>query len=275
MADIYKIHIVSDSIGETAEMVARATAEQFRGIRYEIVKYPYVNNEEQIMDVVEEAKKGDSIVVFTTVIDSLREKLTTECRKANIPYVDIMGPLLKSFEHHLGIKPANEPGIIHKLDERYFKKVEAVEFAVKYDDGKDPRGILKADVVLIGVSRTSKTPLSMYLAHKNLKVANVPLVPEVPLPDELFRISPEKIMGLTNDPMRLNEIRQERLKALGLSDNATYANVNRILEELEYAESVMRRLKCPVINVANKAVEETANLIIELIKKYATIREEE
>lgn len=267
MSGLLHIYVVSDSIGETAEMVARASAEQFRGMTYEIKKYPYVTNEEQILDIVEEARKNHSIIVFTTVIDNLRDKLIIECRKYNIPFSDIMHPIMLTFEQALGVVPANEPGIIHKLDERYFKKVEAVEFAVKYDDGKDPRGILKADVVLVGVSRTSKTPLSMYLAHKNLKVANVPLVPEVPIPDELFTISSRKIIGLTNDPMRLNEIRQERLKAMGLNDNAVYANVNRILEELEYAESIMKRLKCPVINVANKAVEETANLILEILKK--------
>ncbi len=122
------------------------------------------------------------------------------------------------------------------LTKNTLKKVEAIEFAVKYDDGKDPRGIKKADIVLIGVSRTSKTPLSMYLAHKNVKVANVPLVPEVPIPDELYQIPTNRIIGLTTDPIKLNEIRQERLKALGLSNTATYANVDRILEELEYAD---------------------------------------
>lgn len=259
--------MVSDSIGETAEMVARAAAEQFKDINYEIKKYPFVSNEEQIKELIDDASESKSIIVFTTVLENLREAIKIECKKHNLPYIDVMSPLIKSFETFLDAKPANEPGIIHRLDEKYFKKVEAVEFAVKYDDGKDPRGVLKADIVLIGVSRTSKTPLSMYLANKNIKVANIPLVPEVPIPDELFQISPKKIVGLTTNPIKLNEIRQERLKALGLSDKATYANVERILEELEFADGLMKRLKCPVINVSNKAVEETANLILEIIKK--------
>ncbi|MGB3366749.1 MAG: pyruvate, water dikinase regulatory protein [Acidaminobacteraceae bacterium] len=263
----FKVYVVSDSIGETAEMVARATAEQFRDINYEIKKFPFINNEEQIKELIDEAAESSSIIVFTTVLQNLREMIISECKRNRLPYIDVMEPLLTKFEEFLGTKPANEPGIIHRLDEKYFKRVEAVEFAVKYDDGKDPRGVLKADIVLIGVSRTSKTPLSMYLANKNIKVANIPLVPEVPVPDELFTISSKKIVGLTTNPIKLNEIRQERLKALGLSDMASYANVERILDELEYSDKLMKRLKCPVINVSNKAVEETANLILEIIKK--------
>lgn len=263
----FKVYVVSDSIGETAEMVARATAEQFRDINYEIKKYPFINNEEQIKELIDDAAESSSIIVFTTVLQNLREMIISECKRNKLPYIDVMDPLLNKFEEFLGTKPANEPGIIHRLDEKYFKRVEAVEFAVKYDDGKDPRGVLKADIVLIGVSRTSKTPLSMYLANKNIKVANIPLVPEVPIPEELFTISTKKIVGLTTNPIKLNEIRQERLKALGLSDMASYANVERILEELEYSDKLMKRLKCPVINVSNKAVEETANLILEIIKK--------
>jgi regulator of PEP synthase PpsR (kinase-PPPase family) len=169
-------------------------------------------------------------------------------------------------------EPKNEPGLIRKLDEKYFKKVEAIEFAVKYDDGKDPRGLKKADIVLIGISRTSKTPLSMYLAHKNIKVANVPLVPEVPVPDEIFEVPPKKIIGLTTNPIKLNEIRQERLKALGLSNEANYASMERILEELDYAEGLMKRLGCPVIDVSTKAVEESANIIMDIMKQNQCFR---
>jgi regulator of PEP synthase PpsR (kinase-PPPase family) len=160
-----------------------------------------------------------------------------------------------------------EAGLIYRLDEQYFKRVDAVEFAVKYDDGKDPRGILKADVVVIGVSRTSKTPLSMYLAHKNYKVANVPLVPEIPPPQELFVISPKKIIGLTADPDKLNQIRRERLKTLGLNDSANYASMERILQELEYADALFKRLGCTVIDVSKKAVEETASIVMQVLKE--------
>ncbi|WP_338537375.1 pyruvate, water dikinase regulatory protein [Helicovermis profundi] len=265
--ETYKVYVVSDSVGETADMLAKAAFEQFKGKKFEVKKYPYITNEEEIIDLVENASHGNSIIVFTTVLENLREKITVECEIKGIPYIDVMKEPIKAFEKFLSTKPENEPGIIHRLDAKYFKRVEAIEFAVKYDDGKDPRGVLKADIVLLGISRTSKTPLSMYLANKNVKVANIPLVPEVPIPDEVFEVSNKKIIGLTTDPMKLNEIRQERLKALGLSDTAIYANVDRILEEIDYAEKVMKKISCPVINVSNKAIEETANLILEIIKE--------
>lgn len=183
--------------------------------------------------------------------------------------VDIIGPVLKSIQKTSGLLPKNQPGLIHALDHEYFKRVEAVEFAVKYDDGKNPWGLLKADVVIVGISRTSKTPLSMYLAHKQLKVANVPLVPEILPPEELFKVPPHKIVGLLIDPFKLNEIRTERLKTMGLSDNASYADVKRIGEELEYAKGIMRRLHCTIINVSNRAIEETAGMILEYARKNA------
>ena len=181
--------------------------------------------------------------------------------------VDIMGPMMEAFGHMYNAKPGMEPGLVRKLDEEYFRKIEAIEFAVKYDDGKDPRGILKADVVLIGVSRTSKTPLSMYLAHQRIKAANIPLVPEVEPSEELFNISKKKIVGLKINPEKLFGIREERLKSLGLATHANYANYERILEELDYSEKIIKRIGCPVIDVSSKAIEETANIIIDMIKK--------
>jgi regulator of PEP synthase PpsR (kinase-PPPase family) len=155
------------------------------------------------------------------------------------------------------------PSLLHRLDEQYFRRVEAIEFAVKYDDGKEPRGLLHADVVLIGVSRTSKTPVSMYLANKRIKAANVPIVPEVEPPSELFRISSRKIIGLTVQPQSLLQIRQERLKSLGLTTDAEYASLSRIQKELAYADRLMAQLGCSVIDVTNKAVEETASRVLE------------
>lgn len=178
-----------------------------------------------------------------------------------------MTPILKQIASKIGVKPRREPGIIRKLDESYFKRVEAIEFAVKYDDGKDPRGILQADIILLGISRTSKTPLSMYLANKNIKVANVPLVPEIPIPKEVFEINQKKIIGLTNTPEKLNQIRQERLKALGLSSNANYAKFDRILQELDYSDKIMKKVGCPVIDVSSKAIEETAGIIMDVMKE--------
>lgn len=261
----YMIYILSDSIGETAEYVARATAAQFEK-EYEIVKFPFIREASQIEEIIEDAETHHSIILYTTVIDEFRDLLKARGTEKNIPCIDVMSTAMKAFQEFLGMEPKHEPGIIRRLDEKYFKKVEAIEFAVKYDDGKDPRGIKKADVVLLGVSRTSKTPLSMYLANKNLKVANVPLVPEVPVPKEVYQIPKNRIIGLTTNPIKLNEIRQERLKALGLSDTATYANLDRILEELDYADRIMKEINCPIIDVASKAVEETANIIIDIMR---------
>ncbi|MDK2918259.1 MAG: [pyruvate, water dikinase]-phosphate phosphotransferase / [pyruvate, water dikinase] kinase [Candidatus Petromonas sp.] len=260
------IYIISDSIGETAEQVAKAAISQFKNVDYELVRYPYITEKKRIHQILKEASGRRSVIIFTTVIEDLKQTLIEECEKNNIKYVDIMSSLLNAFHDVLGSNPIHEPGTIRRLDERYFNRVAAIEFAVKYDDGKDSRGIKKADIVLIGVSRTSKTPLSMYLAHKNIKVANVPLVPEAPVPDELFEIPPKKIIGLTANPIKLNEIRQERLKALGLSSNASYANLDRILEELDYAEKIMKKLSCAIIDVSNKAVEESASIIMEIMR---------
>ena len=260
------VYILSDSVGETGEQVVRAAIGQFKAGRYETRRFPYITDKEQIEEILEEAKNESCIIVYTIVVDELKTFLEDKAHKLNISTVDLMSPILDAIKKLVGIEPKKEAGIIRKLDEKYFKKIEAVEFAVKYDDGKDNRGIKKADIVLVGVSRTSKTPLSMYLANKNLKVANVPLVPEVPIPDELFEVDVKKIIGLTTNPIKLNEIRQERLKALGLNNTANYASMERILKELEYSENLMKRLGCPVIDVSNKAVEETAGIILEITK---------
>lgn len=267
MHDQIVIFIVSDSIGETAEQVVRAVLGQFKGNDYILKRYAFTDNEEKIFNVIDEAEKQNAVVAFTIVVPELRDMITAECNSRGVIYNDILSPLLSTFEKAIGTEPLNQPGTIRRLDDKYFKKVEAVEFAVKYDDGKDPRGIKKADIVLIGVSRTSKTPLSMYLAHKNIKVANIPLVPEVPVPDELFEISAKRVIGLISEPEKLNAVRLERLKSMGLSNGAVYADMNRIMEELEYAEKLMKKIGCPFINVSNKAIEESANTIIQIMKE--------
>lgn len=261
------IHILSDSVGETGEQTAKAAVSQFgeNNAFFEIKRHPYVTEKEHIKSIIDEARAEKSIIVYTMVVDELKVFLDEETEKYGIVTVDLMTSLIDSISQTTGLEPKKEAGIIRKLDEQYFKKVAAIEFAVKYDDGKDTRGIKKADIVLLGISRTSKTPLSMLLAHRYLKVANVPLVPEMPPPDELFKIDPKKIIGLTTNPIKLNEVRQERLKSLGLTDTANYASIDRILKEIDYAENLMKRLGCPIIDVSNKAVEETASIITELL----------
>jgi len=261
------VYLVSDSIGETAEFVVKAVASQFNSGHVDIKRIPFVNDTETIIDVVEEAALAKGMIAYTLVLPELRAVLREESERRGLITVDVMGPMMDAFAKLLQIDPRLEPGLVRRLDEEYFRRVAAIEFAVKYDDGKDPRGLLLADVVLIGVSRTSKTPLSMYLAHKRLKVANLPLVPEVDAPEELFWVPPNKVIGLTINPRQLNEIRQERLKALGLHAEANYASMERILEELDYSEKIMRRVGCPIFDVSNKAVEEVANKILEVIRE--------
>ncbi|WP_328793925.1 pyruvate, water dikinase regulatory protein [Heliomicrobium gestii] len=257
------MYVVSDSIGETAEFVVRAAASQFDGHGFEIKRVPYVLDQSHIEDIIEEAAAHRSIIAYTLVIDEQREALLRLAQERQIPTIDVLGPTIERLQKLTNLKPAQKPGLLHQLDEQYFRKVEAIEFAVKYDDGKDPRGILHADMILIGVSRTSKTPVCMYLAHKRIKAANVPLVPEVAPPEELFQLPRRKVVGLTISPQLLNGIRTERLRALGLAGNADYASHQRILQELEYADSIMKRVGCPIIDVTNKAVEETAARVLE------------
>lgn len=258
------VYIVSDSIGETAEMVVRAAASQFNSGTMEIRQVPNISDEATIREIVHQAAESHFMIAYTLVLDQLAEFLRQEAAEAGVVCVDILGPIIAAFEKASQMVPKREPGLLRKVDEMYYRRVEAVEFAVRYDDGKDPRGITMADVVLVGVSRTSKTPLSMYLAHKRIKVANVPLVPELAPPDELFQVERGRVIGLTIKPELLNNIRTERLKTMGLTGQASYANYERILEELEFADKIMKRLGCPVIDVTNKAVEETASKILEI-----------
>lgn len=258
---------MSDSIGETAESVVKATTSQFVQEKFDVIRVPYIKDAQQVEKILEEAKESGGIVCYTIVSPELREHIMQKAMELDVEVIDVLGPMLKAIEKTSGLLPKNQAGLIHALDHEYFKRVEAIEFAVKYDDGKNPLGLLKADVVLIGVSRTSKTPLSMYLAHKQLKVANVPLVPEIAPPEELFKVPPHKIIGLLIDPFKLNEIRSERLKTMGLSDGANYADVRRISEELEYAKAIMRRVHCKIINVSNRAIEETAGIILDYVQK--------
>ncbi|HLQ71852.1 MAG TPA: pyruvate, water dikinase regulatory protein [Bacillota bacterium] len=260
------VYVLSDSVGETAEQVIKAGLSQFNNGEYKIQRIPYVEDKKTVDETLEIAKDNRGIIGFTLVDPQLRRYVNERAKEMNIEAIDIMGPMMKAMERVFKSTPRLEPGLVHKLDEDYFKRVEAIEFAVKYDDGRDSRGISRADIVLIGVSRTSKTPLSQYLAHKRIKVANVPIVPEVDPPEELYEVAPEKCIGLRISPEKLNEIRIERLKALGLGNQATYANIERIHQELSYFDNVVTKIGCKIVDVSNKAVEETANIILQNIK---------
>lgn len=265
-----KIIIASDSVGETAEQVAKACVSQFnsKNFQSQIVRYPYIETLENVDEVMEVAKENEmNIVVFTLVKPDIKEYMEQQLAEKNIKHVDIMGPLMNILIDEIDEKPYYESGIVHKLDEAYFKKIEAIEFAVKYDDGKDPKGLPKADIILIGISRTSKTPLSQFLAHKRYKVMNIPIVPEINPPEGLFEVDPKKCIALKISEEKLNKIRKERLKQLGLGDSARYATGQRIQEELDYFDKIVDRIGCPVIDVSDKAIEETANDIMYIIEQ--------
>ena len=260
------IYVVSDSAGDTGELVVRAAVAQFHPITADIRRAPFIHDIATLERFVLLAKEHKAIILYTLVLPDLCERLVKFAEEQSVVAIDLLGSLISSLETKTNRRSRQEPGLNHVLDEDYFRKVEAVEFAVKYDDMRDTTGILKADIVLVGVSRTSKTPLSMYLAHKKFKVANVPLMPELEPPEELFRIPKDKVIGLTINVQYLNVIRKERLKALGLPDSAAYATTARIERELEYAASITNRIGCLVIDVSHRAVEETASLILEHIE---------
>src|SRR5699024_4549497 len=213
-------------------------------------------------------KEDNSLIIYTTVSRETKNFIDQRGKELNIPTIDVMTPHIEAMESIFRYPPKRASGIIRRLDKNYFEKVAAVEFAVKYDDGKDPRGIKKADICLVRVSRTSKTPLSMYLAHKNYKVANVPLVPEVAPPKELFEKNRGRIIGLIVNSKKLNEIRLQRLKALGLDFTANYANMERIKDELQYSNTIMKKLDCIQIDVSDRAIEETASIILDYMTKH-------
>jgi len=262
----HTIFVCSDALGDTAEAVARATLRQFATDKAVIRRFGHIKSEDEVRAILKEAAGGRVLVAYTLVQPELRDTMREEALRLGIRAVDVMGPMMQAFVDTFNDAPKYQPGLLHEMDESYFRKIEAIEFAVKYDDGKDPRGLLKAQVVLIGVSRTSKTPLSIYLAHKGIRTANYPLTIEVKPPEELFMQARNRlVIGLTMDPERLTRIRSERLKALGLPSQANYASMDRIRQEIAFADTIMDRLGCPVIDVTERAIEETAGLILEML----------
>jgi len=256
------IFTMSDSSGETAEAVARAALVQFSPNNASIYRLPQVRNAQQIPSMVKEIAHARAMIAYTLVLPEYRETLEAEASKHHIPTVDLLGPLMARIGSLTGAMPLSQPGRLHILDESYFKRIEAVDFAIRFDDGKNPDGMLSADVVLIGVSRTSKTPNCMYLAHHyGLKAANVPLVYGVEPPLSLFKISPKRIFGLQIDPDLLQGIRTTRSQVLGMPGDNNYADPERINQEVRYARKLFRELKCHVIDVSSKAIEETSSEI--------------
>ncbi|MEY8000770.1 pyruvate, water dikinase regulatory protein [Clostridium sp. Mt-5] len=266
-----KIYAVSDSIGETAELVAKGTACQFYS-DIEVHRVPYIKSFEDVNEFINGLDSKENIMIISTIVlVEVREFLIQRCIESNIPISNILGPCISMASRLLNKIPEYRPGAIWEIDSQYYKKIEAVEFAIQYDDSKDNSGIKHADVVLLGLSRTSKTPLCMYLANKGIKALNIPLMPEVPVPEELFQIDRRKIVALTIDPLHLIEIRKHRMDRYNMmSTKLKYANEERVLQELEFSDRLIKRLHCKVIDVTKRAIEDTALIVMEYIGYMGT-----
>ncbi|MDN6580838.1 MAG: kinase/pyrophosphorylase [Tetragenococcus koreensis] len=256
------IFVISDSAGETASKLAQATMAQYPTVEFVLFRRTFITTDESLLKALKDAEKHNAIILHTLINKHLVEITHQFCDKHQLYQFDVLTPPVLEVEKRSGVAPSNEPGAMHHLDKNYFRRIKSMEFAVKYDDGKDPRGFLEADVVLLGVSRTSKTPLSLFLANKNLKVANLPIVPQAHIPKQIWEVDPNKIVGLTNDPEVLNTIRKERMIAYGLNPDSAYSDIDKIKEELNFAKDLYEKLGCITINVASLSIEETASVIL-------------
>ena len=263
-ANPVELHVVSDSTGETAARLVLALEAQFPDQPFVEVRHPRVESVQDLSRAVTRAKGRPAVIVYTLVKPEWRDAMRSLCRSGRVHYCDLLGHPIDSVRRVSGVAARMTPGARAALDENYFKRMEAIEFAVKYDDGIGARGLGEADVILVGVSRTSKTPLSIYLGYLGHKVANVPIVKGIEPPPELFSAPQEKIVGLTIKAERLAEIRHVRARAMGASKQ--YAELLEVYEELEEAARVHRRLGCPVIDVSDMSIEETAARVVRLVQ---------
>lgn len=251
-------YVISDCTGKTAKNLVESASGQYPDYQVEKKNFPFVRSNDRIDEILEKAENEDAIIVFTFVKESMRKHLVENAEAKGLEYVDMMTKPINILTERLEAEPKEIFALKYKLDEAYFKRIEAMEFTLKFDDLNESKGIEEADIVLVGVSRTSKTPLSIHLSYLGYKTANIPLVPEVDVNPAILENKDNKIIGLTIDPKKLNNIRIERLKKMGLGDDATYAAKERIKEEFEYADSIMDQIGCPVIDVTDKTIEETA-----------------
>ncbi|MEG0310645.1 MAG: pyruvate, water dikinase regulatory protein [Eubacterium sp.] len=261
------IYVVSDSLGELGDVLAKGGRRHFAEFIEEIKIFSFIKSKRKILEIVNEAALGNTLILSTVSTPELLKFIKEQVGEQKVAFYDVLDPFLDELRILTGQKPNFNPIIRSELDEDYFKKVEAIEFTVKYDDGKRMDHLDEADIILLGVSRSSKTPISIYLANNNYKVANIPLMPEVQMPKDLFNISSHKIFGLMLNADKLVSIREERLKSMRLTGNSNYASLERIEYELEKAEELFDKLGCMVIDVTSKAIEEIANIILASIMR--------
>ena len=269
------VYIVSDAIGQSAVNIVRSALSQFPNLNYIVKDYTFISEISEIDDIIAALKKEDipAIILHTFSNNEMTQYLDKNVEGICDDSYDLLTPIVKRISKLVEIKPKTQSsGKNQGLDSNYFNRIEALEFAVQHDDGKEPKGFLEADVVILGISRTSKTPLSIYLANNNLKVANLPLVPESDLPEEIWEVDPKRIIGLTNDVSILSEIRKERMIAYGMNPETFYSNTDRIEAEIYFAEKLYSELNCKMINVANKSIEETAGNIIAYLNDQGLLK---
>ena len=254
-----KMYIVSDAVGETALRVANAVLAQFPKVKIKNIKrFPFIDSQEEIISLLHDASIDNAIVVATIVNSELAAFAESYAKEHNILYQNVLTNLLNMIKDKANVEPLEKSGLLQQMDQSYFDRVSAIEFAVKYDDGKNNKGFVQSDIVLLGISRTSKTPLSMYLANKGYKVSNLPLIPEVPIPKEIYEVEPHRIFGLTASPRYITNIRSERVKILGIGENAKYSSLERVKDELIFSENLYNEIGARIVNVENKSIEETA-----------------
>ena len=258
------IHLVSDSTGETVHQVARACVAQFPNVTTVEHVWTLVRSEAHLHAVCAGLDRNPGILLMSIVNDEMRDKILTECRSRGIPAVSVLDPVVHLLGRVLGQTTQNLPGGQRRLNMAYFDRIAAVDFAVSHDDGMNMGQLEQADILLVGVSRTSKTPTSMYLAHRGYKVANYALVPQVPFPLHYLDGLNLLVVGLTNDPKRLSQIRRTRQMAMADTDNVTYVDVDQITEEVRHGRRLFSEQNWPVIDVTRRSVEETAAAVIQL-----------
>ena len=263
--EVVELHVVSDSTGETAAKLAQAVEGQFPDLSFDVIRHPRVTSVDDIQLAAVRARGRRAVVLYTLVDKTYRETMRSLCKRYRLHYCDLLGHPIDAVARVSGLPARMEPGARPVLDSAYFKRMRAIEFAVRYDDGVAAHGLHDADIVLVGVSRSSKTPLSIYLGYLGYRAANVPVVRGIEPPRELFEVDPAKIVGLTIDAEMLHQIRTERARQM--RGPKRYAELLEIYEELEQAEALHRRLGCPVIEVSKTAIEETAHRILRLVEQ--------
>ncbi|MDB9819411.1 kinase/pyrophosphorylase [Candidatus Pelagibacter sp.] len=266
MSNTYQIYLISDSTGETLDRVFLAIKAQFKNIEYNVKSYFFTRTENQVSKIMEEAKKNDNAIILYTIVDtSLAKFLANKGDEKKIPCFSVLGNLIMNFSKLLNQKASHVPSGQHALNEEYYERIEAIQFTMAHDDGNLVEDIDKADLILLGVSRTSKTPTSIYLANRGYKTLNIPLVNEQSIPESLKK-NPKLscVVGLTTEPQRLVDIRKNRMSALKEKENTNYTNISKIEKEINEAKKTFTKYKWPTIDVTRKSVEETAASIIKI-----------